>query len=426
MSKRRKNSQKTVSALKANHVTATGVGVVKQARISTPQPVVQDQPKPIPYGLLGFLATLCVGLLLIPSALNIGNVTDFTGAGSLLIVFLTGLTTGGLSCMAVQGGLLATLIARREESRQSLATGQGNQALPIIVFLGAKLLVYTLLGLLLGWSGSLFTITTTDQGVINLFVGLFMLATALNLLQVHPIFRYFAIQPPRRALKYLRRYSKSEDYFAPAFLGFLTILIPCGTTIAMEALAIGTGNPLSGALIMGGFVLGTSPLFFTLGYFATRLGALMHARFMKIAAFSLILLSIISLNTSLNLLDFPVSLNTIANAFSDTSEGGVATAVLPATSPGTGSIDAQEVTIKVTSSAYLPGNVQVKSGQPIRLNLITQNTQGCVRSFTLNKFGIRKVLPTTGQTVVEIPAQQPGTIRYTCSMGMYSGTITVV
>jgi hypothetical protein len=197
----------------------------------------------------------------------------------------------------------------------------------------------------------------------------------------------------------------------------------------MEALAIGTGNPLTGALIMGAFVLGTTPLFFSLGYFATRLGALMHARFMKIAAFSLILLSIISLNTALNLLDFPVSLNTIASTVFDNNGGenlATASVITTGTTPGSSGISAQDVTIKVTNSAYLPGNIQVKSGQPIRVTLVTQNTQGCTRSFTMGKFGIRKVLPATGQTVFEIPAQQPGTIRYTCSMGMYSGTITIV
>ena len=34
---------------------------------------------------------------------------------NLLIIFLTGLTTGGLSCLAMQGGLLAGVIANQKE-----------------------------------------------------------------------------------------------------------------------------------------------------------------------------------------------------------------------------------------------------------------------------------------------------------------------
>ncbi len=36
------------------------------------------------------------------------------GNTNLLAIFLTGLITGGLTCMAVQGGLLAATIAQRE------------------------------------------------------------------------------------------------------------------------------------------------------------------------------------------------------------------------------------------------------------------------------------------------------------------------
>ena len=34
---------------------------------------------------------------------------------NLLLIFLTGLTTGGLSCLAMQGGLLASVIANQKD-----------------------------------------------------------------------------------------------------------------------------------------------------------------------------------------------------------------------------------------------------------------------------------------------------------------------
>jgi hypothetical protein len=42
---------------------------------------------------------------------------------NLAVVFLTGLTTGGLSCLAVQGGLLASSVAHQAEKDAQKALG---------------------------------------------------------------------------------------------------------------------------------------------------------------------------------------------------------------------------------------------------------------------------------------------------------------
>ena len=112
-------------------------------------------------------------------------------------IFLTGLVTGGLSCLAVQGGLLAATLAQHEEKEYVSSARRTGHALPILSFLGAKLIAYTFLGLLLGWFGSFFTISIGTQIVMQILVALFMIGTALNILDVHPFFRYFVIQPPR-------------------------------------------------------------------------------------------------------------------------------------------------------------------------------------------------------------------------------------
>ena len=119
--------------------------------------------------------------------------------------------------------------------------------------------------MLLGWLGSLFTLSLSAMGIITIVVGVFMIGTALNMLNVHPIFRYFVIQPPRFLTRFVRKQSKSSDLFAPAIVGSLTVFIPCGTTQAMMALAIASANPWLGTLIMFSFVLGTSPVFLLSG-----------------------------------------------------------------------------------------------------------------------------------------------------------------
>ena len=75
---------------------------------------------------------------------------------NLWAIFLTGLFAGALTCLAVQGGLLATSIAQRHEDKLKDDTKKNGNALPILSFLIAKLIAYTILGFLLGWFGSSF------------------------------------------------------------------------------------------------------------------------------------------------------------------------------------------------------------------------------------------------------------------------------
>ena len=168
----------------------------------------------------------------------------------LWVIFLTGLTVGGLTCLAVQGGLLASVIAAKEEEEIEKGVNNRNTIFPTLVFLSTKLVAYTILGFILGAFGGALNISPNVQIIMQFIAGLYMIAVALNLLNVHPIFRYVVIQSPRFLTRIVRNQSKSKDLFAPAFLGAVTIFIPCGTTLAMEALAISSANAFFGAAIM--------------------------------------------------------------------------------------------------------------------------------------------------------------------------------
>src|ERR1035437_5331158 len=249
---------------------------------------------------------------------------------NLIPIFLTGLLTGGLSCLAVQGGLLAATLAQSEEEKLKNGLKSGGNALPILSFLIAKLIAYTILGFLLGSLGSIFQLSITLKVVMQFAVGIFMLGTALNILEVHPIFRYFVIQPPRFLTRLIRKQSKNQDIFAPAILGAFTIFIPCGITQAMMALAIASGSPIVGSSILFAFILGTSPVFFILGFFAAKLGDIFQQKFMKIAAFAIIILAVFNINNAIALSGSNLTLENIGKnvwctfAVCDTVAGGSA------------------------------------------------------------------------------------------------------
>ncbi len=73
-----------------------------------------------------------------------------------------------------------------------------------------------------------------------------------------------------------------------------------------------------------------------------------------------------------------------------------------------------------------PNRVQFKMGQPAQLRVVTGQQVGCTSVFTIPSLGVERALPRNGAATVAIPTDRPGKVRFTCGMGMYSGTVEVV
>lgn len=364
-------------------------------------------------------------------ALAIGAGTGLSGR--IMVAFVTGLTTGGLSCLAVQGGLLASSLAHQIEqdyleqstqltkrgNKKSLPKKRSSTALPILLFLIAKLVAYTLLGVLLGWLGSFLTLSPLTRAFLMIAIGVFMIGNALRMFNVHPIFRYFSIEPPKFITRYIRRTSKGTDTFTPIFLGALTVFIPCGVTQAMMAAALATGSPLTGAAMMFAFVLGTSPVFFIVAYLTTELGSRLEKFFMRFVAVTVLILGLVTLDGGLNVMGSPLSFQNLSrNLFpSESSTAAQASAPQSAASDG-------QLTLQVENKGYFPQTLRADANTAIKLNLVTNKTYSCARDFVIPALNYYQLLPDTGSVQVNIPAQPAGTrMFFTCSMGMYTGMI---
>lgn len=339
---------------------------------------------------------------------------------NLAVIFLTGLTVGGLTCLAVQGGLLASVIAAREEETVK-GKGIARHALYATgVFLVMKLLAYTLLGFLLGAFGGALNISGNVQSIMQMVAGFYMVAVGLSLLNIHPIFRYAIIQPPRFLTKMVRNQSRSKDIFAPALLGIMTIFIPCGTTLAMETLAISSANAISGALIMAVFIAGTIPLFFGIGVLTSLMGEAFKSKFLLVAALAVIYLGLSSINGSLVAFGSPLSLQAIVEAF--TISG-------PSQYAG-GTNDSVEVTqtpvIDITSYGYVPNYVRVRKGEPVTLTLNSKDAYSCAAAFRIPALGIAQNLAANDSQKITFTPTEAGKIQFNCSMGMYRGVIEVL
>jgi len=428
-----------------------------------------------------------------------------------LIAFITGLTTGGLSCLAVQGGLLASSLAHQIEQdmleqaattkSRPLAQNQPggksrpagsaipagrfapatkfrpHTALPIALFLTAKVSAYTLLGFLLGALGTVLQLTPMMRAALMIVLGIFMVGNALRMFNIHPIFRFFALEPPKFVTRYIRKTSKKgADLTTPLFMGALTVLIPCGITQAMMAVAIATGDPVQGALLMFAFTLGTSPVFFAVAYFTTQIGARMEKAFMRFVAVVVLILGIVTYISGLRLAGVPINMpdwlqrnsgpqqaqqvvptKTIVKAFIpalptpaapalavdpgsspavdpggpvSTPSGEIAPLVIPVDPAATEAIVPSaapaipELYLNALNNGYEPQTLFASAGVPLKLNVVTNNTRSCAIAFVIPELNYETLLPVSGLTTIDIPAQSAGKVMaFTCSMGMYTGEI---
>ncbi|MBI2103715.1 sulfite exporter TauE/SafE family protein [Candidatus Woesebacteria bacterium] len=331
------------------------------------------------------------------------------------LAFITGLTTGGISCLAVQGGLLASSMAETEEK----VLTKLEKFSKVGAFLAAKLVAYTLLGLGLGALGSTLVLTPRLLGWMQIAAGIFMLGTAARLLNLHPIFRYFQIQPPKFIYRFIRKESKLDSSFTPLILGSSTVLIPCGVTQAMMALAVASANPLFGAAIMFAFTLGTSPVFFAMGMAAMEL--LKRKWFNYAAAAVIAILAMLSIEAGQTLKGSPIRLANFWKVLT-TDEAGASRGVVA----GVNAQGQQEVTINVRSNGYTTSTSALQKGVPVKLSLVTSNVQGCTRGFAIPSLNISKVLPQTGTETIVFTPTRTGTLAFSCNMGMYTGSFNVV
>lgn len=83
------------------------------------------------------------------------------------------------------------------------------------------------------------------------------------------------------------------------------------------------------------------------------------------------------------------------------------------------------VKVKVDSNGFSPSSIEVEAGH--KLNLVFNRAAGknCGSTVVMPKYKIRKSLPVGKDVVVSITPTAPGSISFTCGMGMYKGSIVV-
>ncbi|TXF91033.1 sulfite exporter TauE/SafE family protein [Neolewinella aurantiaca] len=197
----------------------------------------------------------------------------------LLVAFSLGLT-GSLHCVGMCGPLM-------------LAAGNGNRWQSAFAYQSGRILVYVLLGSLLGAFGLGMRLWNA-QSMIALVSGALLIAFALlrldpgNMLQRLPAYARFQIALRAKISGFLGKRGVSGQFI----LGCCNGLLPCGLVYLAVIGAANTSGPLAGAGFMLAFGLGTLPLLTATIYAGRRLFRLDAAR---LAAATPILMTIAGL-----------------------------------------------------------------------------------------------------------------------------------
>lgn len=343
--------------------------------------------------------------------------------GGLVVVLLLGLAAGVSTCMALTGGLVlavsAANVAKLDRANPNAELTTYQRLRPIIMFVTGRIVGFTILGSLLGLIGGSFNIPTPILAVMMLAVGAVMFVLGVRLTDMSPRIAGWSPTLPSGMTKALKVEEQAEGSYSnirTALLGAATFFLPCGFTQAAQLFALSTGSPIYAAAIMATFAIGTAPGLFVLGGLPELLPRRFRTPVLRGLGVLVIAFALINLSAGLHLAGIDIS-HPFGNPNSATASA--------VSSNVTVSDSVQVLNTSQDGDGYSPSNSVVYAGMPIKWNMYSKTPVSCSIFLRVPSLGISTILK-DGNNTFDIPAQQPGTIQYTCSMGMYRGSITVI
>lgn len=86
--------------------------------------------------------------------------------------------------------------------------------------------------------------------------------------------------------------------------------------------------------------------------------------------------------------------------------------------------DGRQIITINAKGGYSPKMTTAKADMPTVIKMITKGTFDCSSSVSIPSIKYQKNLPSSGETLIDVPAQANGsTLKGTCSMGMYTFAI---
>jgi sulfite exporter TauE/SafE/copper chaperone CopZ len=377
---------------------------------------INEAPKQSPFTRHVKPAILTLGLIIIlfggyqvaETTLGIGIFPDFGNTVSLALLFVLGILTG-FHCVGMCGGFVLSYTTKNTSKKSRFLNSRSH-----IAYGSGKMISYTVIGALFGLIGSVFVFTPMIRGFAAIFAGIFLMIFGINMLNIFPALRRVRIPQPG----FLSRFSmRGQGKNGPMKVGLLNgLMIACGPLQALYIYAAGTGSVIGGATALFAFGLGTLPILFGFGIFASYVSKTMTHRILKVSGVIVLVLGMVMLNRGLALTGTGLDSNSILAGVS-----------AQAASQGTYSLSAdgyQEIRMEVNRYGWKPDRFALKKGVPVKWIIDGKEINGCNNAIQVPKLGLNFDIK-RGEQVIEFTPEDEGLIPFSCWMGMIPGVFIV-
>ncbi|PKL25758.1 MAG: hypothetical protein CVV47_03700 [Spirochaetae bacterium HGW-Spirochaetae-3] len=356
-----------------------------------------------------------------------GLATFAPGRGATAAALAASGILASFHCVSMCGGIALSQALRAGSATVSRWASLKSS----IIYNVGRISGYTAIGALVGSLGSVLDLGPRGRAAVMFIAAAFMAVMGLRLAGLMPA-------PRRRDGSVLTRIRDAVGSRAaglgPFAVGLANALMPCGPLQAAQAFALASGSAVGGALAMFAFSAGTVPLMLAFG----AGGSLLSRRFRSMAARAggvlVLFLGVASFGRAWALagLGIPGSGSPITLAGTAGTVATAAAGPTPSGTPPTGGAAVaaardgyQEVVFALAPRAYR--KIVVAAGVPVKwtIRAAAKDINGCNNAIVVPAYDLVKDL-VPGDNVIEFLPDRPGTIQYSCWMGMIRSTIEVV
>ena len=397
------------------HLTPVGGGQI-ECEVACEEDSRSGEINYTPYLIAGLFI---IGFFLLQLS-GFSSLISVNSQSSLPIFFFFGLLAGISSCAALVGGIILSL-SKQWHSAYSKDDSILKKSEPHILFNAGRVVGYGIFGGLLGLVGNFFRLSPTFSATLIIAVSILMILLGLQMLGVKALAKY-QFRLPKFLTHKISNEENFQGRFGPFLMGALTFFLPCGFTITAQALALSSGSPLQGALIMGLFALGTVPGLLAIGIGSTKFfsNPKVSKQFSIIAGLLVLFFAAFNINSQLSVLGVS-NIGDVLSATTTLGSGRRSDSSLVPVVAGK-----QIIKFEASSTGYTPNRFKVKVGQPVRMEITDTGTSGCTNA-VISKLWEGQVDLTPGKTSTkEFTPSKVGIYKFSCWMGMVTGTIEVV
>jgi sulfite exporter TauE/SafE/copper chaperone CopZ/plastocyanin len=399
---------------KGNGYTFSAQPILKQADFKFKELVTT-------IGIGALIIALFIGL----NKLGLVGLVNVNSKSSLPMFFVFGLIAGVSSCAALVGGIVLSMSKQWGELyTETDSTWKKSQ--PNLMFNAGRLISYGVFGVALGAIGSQLNLSLKFGSVLTLIVSFIMILLAFQMLGFKA-FDKFQFRLPKFITRPIANESNFKGRYMPFIMGALTFFLPCGFTLTAQGLALLSGSPLQGGLIMFLFALGTLPTLLIIGFSSIKFSQnpQWSKKFLKIAGILVLFFALFNINAQLNVL----GISSLSDLKIKTNTPTTIQTNVPLVEDGLPPVvDGKQILkMDASSNGYTPNYLKVRVGIPVQWEITDKGTSGCTNAIISQSLFDGSIPLINGQTSIkEFTPTNIGKYKFSCWMGMISGVIEVV